>query len=152
MIITFCGHSDFCTTRKHQQKMLSFFESFIGDECTKLYLSGYGNFDQFAYSCGKEYQSTHPNVELVFVTPYLNEKYQKNKLAHVTSGYDAVIYPELECVPPRIAIVRRNQWMVEHADFLVAYITRRFGGAYTTYQYAMKKKKAIFLLSDMPIE
>lgn len=152
MIITFCGHSQFYSTQEDKQKMLSFFESFIGNQSWKLYLGGYGNFDQFAYSCGKEYQATHPNIELVFVTPYLNESYQKNKLTYISSNYDSIIYPELESVPPRIAIIRRNQWMVEQADLVVAYITHRFGGAYTAYQYAMKKKKAIFLLSDISIE
>lgn len=136
----------------HKQKMLSFFEEHIGDQDAKLYLGGYGNFDQFAYSCGKEYQKKHGNVELVFVRPYLDERYQKSKSDYGANIYDAIIYPELERVPYRIAIIRRNQWMVEQADLVVAYITHRFGGAYTTYRYAMQKKKSIFLLSDIPVK
>ena len=149
MIITFCGHSEFRTTPEHKQKLLSFFEKQIGNQDAKLYLGGYGNFDTFAYTCGKEYQKTHSNIELVFITPYLNEQYQKNKLGNGTLTYDSIIYPELERVPPRVAIIRRNQWMIEHADWVIAYITHRFGGAYTTYRYAMQKKKSIFLLLDM---
>lgn len=148
MIITFCGHADFCFTQEYKQKMLSFLKEQIGDQQATLYLGGYGGFDQFAYACGKEYRSTHPNVELVFVTPYLDERYQKNQLNDKTQHYDAIIYPELERVPRRAAIVRRNQWMVEHADLVVAYVTHRFGGAYTTYRYAIQKKKNIFLLSE----
>ena len=45
--------------------------------------------------------------------------------------------------PPRFAIERRNKWMIDKADFVICGITRTYGGAYKTYQYAQKKKKHI---------
>lgn len=148
MIITFCGHSDFRATQEYRQRMESFFEEHVGDQRVELYLGDYGGFDRFAYACGKEYQATHPNVRLVFVTPYFDERYQKKQLSYQKERYDEIVYPELERVPPRVAIIRRNQWMVERADWVVAYVTHHFGGAYQTYRYAQQKKKNTFLLSE----
>lgn len=40
--------------------------------------------------------------------------------------------------------------MVEQADCVVAYIDHEWGGAYTTYQYAIKKGKEILNLANFP--
>ena len=53
--------------------------------------------------------------------------------------FDEVIYPALENVPPKYAIIRRNKWMVDRADLLIAYITHGWGGAARTYHYAKRK-------------
>ena len=68
--------------------------------------------------------------------PYLNREYN-------TDLYDDTTYPPLEEVPARFAISRRNEWMVDNADVVVAYVTHDWGGAATTLQYAKRKKKRI---------
>ena len=78
MIVTFCGHADYSPSKQDEQRILDFLEQKIGDQSAELYLGGYGHFDRFAYLCGKKYQCDHPNVKLVFVSPYLTESYQKN--------------------------------------------------------------------------
>ena len=70
MVITFCGHVDFCYSKEYEQKVLHFFEEKIGQNRAEFYLGGYGGFDKFAYNCCKKYKETHPNVILVFITPY----------------------------------------------------------------------------------
>ena len=61
--------------------------------------------------------------------------------------YDSIIYPEIENKPKRYAITYCNRYMVEKADFVVAYITHDWGGAYKTYKYAKQKKKEILNIS-----
>ena len=61
--------------------------------------------------------------------------------------YDGIIYPELEDKPKKFAIFYRNQWMVDRADCVIAYVVRTWGGAYATYQYAKKKGKEVFNLA-----
>ena len=73
---------------------------------------------------------------MVLVLPYLNSTID-------TSGYDYTVYPPLESVPPRFAISKRNQWMVEQVDVVVAYVTHSWGGAAQTLDYARRKKKRI---------
>ncbi len=62
--------------------------------------------------------------------------------------YDETIYPELEKVPYRFAISKRNEWMVDNSDLVIAFVSHSWGGAATTYRYAIRKKKQIINLAD----
>ena len=145
MIITFCGHSDFRPTPYLKQKMLSILESTIGDATAEFYLGGYGSFDSFAYTCAKTYQTAHPLVSLVYVSPYVTPRLTPQEITQ----YDQILYPPLENIPPRFAISHRNRYMVDRADYVVAYINRSFGGAYQTYTYAERQHKEVVNLADM---
>lgn len=144
MIITFCGHSRFFGLKEYEQKLLDFLLEKVGDTPADMYLGGYGDFDNFAYSCCKKYKETHKNVSLIFITPYMTEEYQKKHLEYIKTVYDEIIYPEIENKPLKFAISYRNKWMVEKADFVVCGINHSTGGAYQTYLYAKRKKKEIF--------
>ena len=56
--------------------------------------------------------------------------------------------PPLESVPPRFAIRKRNEWMVNQADLIVSYVRRSFGGAAGALDFALRKKKRIIHLAD----
>ena len=96
MIVTFCGHTQFSKSEEYEQQILAFLEEKVGDQPADMYLGGYGSFDSFAYDCCKKYKETHPNVSLVFVTPYLTINYQKNHLDYQKTRYDSILYPEIE--------------------------------------------------------
>ena len=119
-------------------------EKRIGDDSVEFLLGGYGGFDSFAYSCCKKYKSTHPSASLIFVTPYISESYQRTHLNEYAEIYDTIIYPPLENVPPKFAIIYRNRYSVEKADVIISYINHKFGGAYAAFQYARSLKKEIF--------
>ena len=54
--------------------------------------------------------------------------------------YDEILFPgELEGVHYKAAITKRNRWLIDHVDYLIAYIYKDHGGAYTTLRYAQKK-------------
>ena len=146
MVISFCGHSRYDKTEEDKIKILSFFNEVIGDSPADMYLGGYGNFDEFAYECCKEYKNTHSQISLFFITPYITAEYQKNHLSNLERKYDAIIYPEIEDKPLKFAITYRNMWMMEKADCVIAYIEHHWGGAYKTYSYAKKKGKFILNL------
>lgn len=143
MIITFCGHSTFTPTPEYEQKLLSLLHELVVDGNTEFFLGEHGAFDTFAYECCKKFKATHPNVKLIFVTPYISPEYQKNHLNYQEKRYDHMIYPPLENVPPKFAISRRNKWMVQKSDLVIAYIRHDWGGAYKTYQYARHLGKKI---------
>ena len=149
MVITFCGHSQYTGSGEDEHKILSLLGELVGDQYAELYLGGYGSFDAFARLCGKKYQETHPNVKLIFVTPYITVDYQKNHDSKIL--YDEIIYPDLEDKPLKFAISYRNKWMVEQADYVIACITHDWGGAYQTYKHAQRKKKLLFNISGKEI-
>ena len=137
MTVTFCGHSDFVPSTAMEARLLSVLASQIGDSPAELLLGGYGNFDRFALRCGKIFQQTHPQVYMV-----------TERQTSVGAEYDGIVYPPLENVPPRYAILHRNRYMVERADLVIACITRSRGGAYQTYLHARRKGKAMINLAD----
>lgn len=144
MTVTFCGHSDFVPSTAMEARLLSVLASQIGDSPAELLLGGYGNFDRFAFRCGKIFQQTHPSVSLIYVTPYMVTERQTS----VGAEYDGIVYPPLEHIPPRYAILHRNRYMVERADLVIACITRSRGGAYQTYLHARRKGKTMINLAD----
>ncbi len=83
-------------------------------------------------------------MKLVFVTPYITLAYQKKHLESKKGLYDAIVYAELEKVPPKFAISHRNKWMVERSDLVIACIDHAWGGAYQTYLHAKRRGKNIF--------
>ena len=68
--------------------------------------------------------------------PYIDRDYDK-------ALYDCSEYPPIETVPKKLAIIKRNEYMVNKADTIVAYVTHGWGGAAQTLEYAKVKKKNI---------
>lgn len=148
MIISFFGHSSFTKSYSDEEKILNLLEEKVGDNPADIYLGGYGDFDEFAYQCAKKYKSRHPNVSLIFITPYITEKYQLQKLSVLKQKYDDIIYPGLEGTPLKFAISRRNMWMVDQSDYIVCGIYHSWGGAYKAYCYAKRKKRYVYNITN----
>ena len=107
----------------------------------KFYLGGYGDFDSICLRTLRELKTDFPNIELLFITLYLDSNYSKLQLAKYY--YDDVIFPPIENVPRKFAILKRNEWMVDSADLVIAYVKYSWGGAAKTLEYAKRKKKLI---------
>ena len=146
MTITFCGHSNclFSDEEKEKLKQLLIKEIRKNPTC-RFYLGGYGAFDSLCLRTLRELKTDFPNIELLFITPYLDKNYSKLQLAKYY--YDDVIFPPIENVPRKFAILKRNEWMVDSADLVIAYVKYSWGGAAKTLEYAKHKKKQIVNLS-----
>lgn len=142
MIVTFCGHAEIFFRYKDKLKaeLLEYLKKIGKNETITFYMGGYGEFDQIALNCAVAYKKIKSDNKIVFITPYLDDKYLKNKL-YLNNCYDEIIYPEIERVPKKYAIIERNKWMVEKCDLLIAFVRFKSGGAYQTLEYAKKRKK-----------
>ena len=147
MVVSFFGHAKFIRREDDEKNLLALLEEKIGGNVVDFYLGGYGDFDDFAYTCCKKYKESHPRASLIFISPYMTIEYQKNHLQYQKSRYDEIIYPDIENKPLKFAISYRNKWMVEKSDFIVCFISHDWGGAYQSYKYARRKKKQIFNLT-----
>ena len=142
MIITFCGHSNYSFEDSIKENLRELLLQEIRKNSTcKFYLGGYGNFDSLCLSILKELKADFPDIELLFITPYLNDNYSKLETAKLY--YDGIIYPPLENVPRQFCISKRNEWMVNEADFLIAFVKYSWGGAAKTLEYAKRKKVSL---------
>ena len=142
MIITFCGHSNCLLGDEEKEKLKQLLIKEIRKNPTcKFYLGGYGAFDSLCLRTLRELKTDFPNIELLFITPYLDKNYSKLQLAKYY--YDDVIFPPIENVPRKFAILKRNEWMVDSADLVIAYVKYSWGGAAKTLEYAKRKKVPI---------
>ena len=142
MRITFCGHKEVWDREPVERWLKQVCGELISQGANEFFLGGYGHFDYMCASVLRELKKTHPQIRLILVLPYLNS-------TMITDGYDETVYPPLETVPPRFAIVRRNEWMVRESDGVVAYVMRGFGGAAKTLEYARRKKKTIICYREL---
>ena len=144
MRITFCGHKEVWDREPVERWLKQVCGELISQGANEFFLGGYGHFDYMCASVLRELKEIHPQIRLILVLPYLNS-------TMITDGYDETVYPPLETVPPRFAIVRRNEWMVRESDGVVAYVMRGFGGAAKTLEYARKKKKTIIYYGESEV-
>ncbi len=136
MIITFCGHKELYDEKEVRAWLERVTENLIVNGAETFYLGGYGAFDRLAASVLAEQKRRYPHIELVLILPYLNRRKD-------ISPCDSSLYPPLESVPKKFAIVQRNRWMVEQSDVVVSYVLHSWGGAAMTLEYAKQKKKRI---------
>ena len=59
---------------------------------------------------------------------------------------DTILPEDVAAALPRFAISKRNSWMIEKSDTVIAYVKRNFGGAAKSRDIAVKKKKIIINL------
>ena len=135
-VVTFCGHGDFYGDEDVKRWLWETVEDLIRRGSDDFLLGGYGGFDACAATVVWELKKQYPAIRSTLVLAYLDRKVDATK-------YDATLYPPLEKVPRRFAISKRNEYMVNEADIVVAYVTHDWGGAATTLAYAKRKKKEI---------
>ena len=88
-------------------------------------------------------------IELVYVTPYISLSEQAKIQEMQSCGlYDSSIYPPIENVPIKYAILKRNEWMVTNAELVIVYVKHSYGGAYKSLQVAKRRKKKIINICD----
>ena len=134
MTVTFCGHSKIECRTDIAEALDDVIEKLIQEGAVQFLLGGYGQFDSMAARSVARAKRLHPGIESILVIPYIDRKYD-------TKLYDRTLFPNLECVPRRFAISRRNRYMVDAADIVVAYVDHEWGGAAATLEYARRKKK-----------
>lgn len=136
MRATFCGHSDTIDNGNIKPWLIDTLKNLIHEGYDEFYIGAYGNFDSMSAQAVNELKKDFPYIKCIFVTPYLNKEY--NKLL-----YSECIYPPLEKIPKRLAIIKRNEWMVNNRDAVISYVVRPFGGANKTLIFAEQKNKRI---------
>ena len=144
--IAFIGHSVIYGQYRLEDKIEDLIrEKLHMKEYVELYVGRNGDFDISVASATKRAQEAlgHHNSSLVLIQPY-----PMKDDPYYEKFYDEVWYPIDSKTHPKAAIAKRNQWMMENADLLIAYVEPwRKGGAYTAMKYANKLEKEIINLA-----
>ncbi len=134
MVCTFFGHAN--APKEIEPIIKSTLVDLIENKgVTTFYVGNHGNFDYMVANVLRalaEIYSIKYYVVLAYM-PKKNEMFDNHTLL-----------PEgIELVHPKYAISWRNKWMIDKSDYVVAYMRRNLGGAYTFYNLANKKRKIV---------
>lgn len=143
MVISFCGHRDFTPDAEKEKTIIAILLKYAETEQEVIcYTGGYGAFDWFAASCIRKAQQMAKNIRNCLIIPYITVSHL-DKINFHAKEFDEIIYPPLENVPPKFAIIRRNEWMVDNSDLLIACVKFSWGGAARTLEYATRRNLTI---------
>ena len=96
----------------------------------------YGNFDRLAARAVMEAKRHHADVTLTLLMPYY-----RTDAEPLPDGFDGSLFPDgLETVPKRAAILRANQYMIHHCDYMIVYDAGRIGNTRTLVYQARRIK------------
>ena len=117
---------------------------------TEFIVGYYGGFDHLAVRAVRAAKREHPEICLTLLLPY----HPGERPIETPKGADGTYYPPgMERVPRRFAIVRANRYMVDHVDFLIAYVWHTASNARELLEYAQtRQKKGLLQITLLPRE
>lgn len=106
-----------------------------------FYSGGKGDFDWLCANTLNGIKKDYSFIKSYLVRAYMPKEKNSYEEILYKQIFDKTIYPNIENVPKRLAIIKRNEWMIENSNFLIAYVKHDLGsGAYKTLKYAEKRK------------
>ncbi len=113
------------------------------ENVTNFYVGNQGEFDRVVSKILKKVKNKYTHISYEIVLAYIPKKYDRDK------DFSNTIYPEgIEFVPPKFAIVKRNNWMIEKSEFVVVYVKDLCGGAAKFKEIAEKKGKNVINIAE----
>ena len=143
--VSLFGHREIENLRELDKLLASAVSELIRTKEYVSFLIGRnGEFDEYAASVIKRVQKElgKDNSDITLILPY-----KVASLEYYEKYYDSIVIPDtMYGVYPKSAITLKNRWMVEASDFVITYVRRNSGGAYTAMKYAEKLGKEILNL------
>ena len=134
---TFFGHRDAPQSLRAKLK-LKITQLIIQQGVDCFYVGNNGLFDAMALSVLQEIAATFTHIRYYVVYAYLPDA--------KTSAENAILPDGIEFVHPKSAIPMRNEWMIDHSDYVITYVTHSSGGAAKFKAMAEQYGKTVFNL------
>lgn len=139
----FIGHRDAPQALLPQIK--ASIERYItAQEVAEFYVGNHGAFDRLVIQALMDAKIAYPWIKLYMVISY----HPSSRTIYVPSSFDGTYYPNnMECVPPRYAIIRANRAVIAQVDYVLAYCRRQSGNTHAFVEYARRQKVDVTLLN-----
>lgn len=132
----FIGHRD-APESIYDRLLISVERHIVEYGVTDFVVGQYGSFDRLSTRALIQVKQRHPEVKLTLLLAY----YYPLKPFELPQDYDGSLYPEgMERVPRRAAIIRANQYMIRHSDYLIAYDSGKIGNTRKLMNYAQRRE------------
>ncbi len=141
---TFIGHRE--CLQDIRAVLYETIETLITEENIRtFYVGTHGQFDRIVYSVLSDIECKH-DINVVVVLAYLNSK------ANVYYDLEKTEYPsELDGVPMKYAIRKRNEYMLRRSRFLVCYLNNPYTNTYKFVETAKRLGMEIINLGTLRI-
>ena len=136
----FFGHRDWGIEEGKEEIRNSIVHLIENYEVAQFYSGGRGNFDNLCSQIVYELKKEYPYIKNTLVLSYIPKKKHEYGLPE---RYDDSVYLLEERVPPRFAIVKTNEKIIDKVDYVIVGVQKSWGGAYRAREYAKKRKKTI---------
>lgn len=115
-VCVFFGHAD--SPHSLQPKIREAVRELITEhQVDTFYVGSQGNFDRMALVELAKLSKEYPHIHYAIVLAYLPQKRREFEIAE-----ENTFLPEgIEEVHPRYAVSWRNNWMADHADFVICF-------------------------------
>lgn len=142
MICTFFGHRDApLSIEKELEKIIL---SLISEGVDEFLVGNNGSFDLLVQGVLRKLFLKSEKIRYSVVISYLNERVDER-------FKEKLIYPEgLEMSPKKIAIIKRNEWMLKRASVAVVYVKYTQGSSYKLLRKAERSRIRIINLATEP--
>ncbi|MBP0981383.1 MAG: hypothetical protein J5968_04190 [Oscillospiraceae bacterium] len=145
MVCTFFGHRDCPIDIK--TKLYNAAKKLIEKHDVDTFLVGdKGKFDFIARTVLEKLSNEYPHIKYNVVLAYMPGKRDEFCEGDISN---TILPMGIEIVPKRIAIPWRNKWMLDRADYVLAYVVCSQGGAANYVEKALKKGKTVINIAEM---
>lgn len=106
-----------------------------------FYVGNHGDFDLLSARIACELKEIYPHIHAIVVLCYPSE------LHYLRCSFTDFLMPaEIETVPKRVCIIRRNYWVVDHSDYIISGVRYQVSRLFGVIQYAQRQQKRIISL------
>ena len=145
----FAGHSNISNQEEIKIRLKNEIINLVEKENVTEFYNGYkGAFDSLCARTVNELKKDYPFIKSYLVRAYMpkeKDSYEEDLYKQI---FDSTIYPEIENVPRRLAILKRNEWMIDNSNFLIAYV-KYDGGALKTLKYGERRNIEIINIAEV---
>lgn len=140
MICTMFGHKD--APKDIEPHLERTIKNLIVSGVICFYVGNNGNFDFYAQRTLKKIAENYDNVSFSVVLSTINE-------SAIGTEQKNTIFPDgLEKSLPRFAIAKRNDWMINNSQIVIAYVKHTFSNSHKWIEKARKKGLRIINLEE----
>ena len=140
------GHRYLSSITELEGKLYDAVEKLIrANEFVEFYIGRNGEFDEVAASVIKRVQKKlgKEKSALVLVLPYAVKD-----IEYFEKYYDDIMIPIDPKTHFKAAITKRNEWLSENCDLIIACVQKKSGGAFRAIKYAEERGVPVLNLGD----
>ena len=150
MRCTFIGHRQVFEAGIETRVFEAITNLMVEDEDFEFYTGRSGEFVRICHHavCKAKLAHNEKNIRTILVEPYMKQSLNSERIVLKTLFDEILVPEELIGIHYKRAITKRNQWMIDRCQYLIAYVQRDFGGAWAALNYAKERGVTVYNLAN----